>query len=262
MIQEQLSYRSRILINPLTAGKRRIGLRWKVIASSAGGVVLFGLLAFAIVNYQMGRVLRTQLDQRALDIATNLGDAAAAHMLRGNVLELNALVTKYSLLNGVAYAVISDAKGQIAAHSGGAFPQELRESLTAHGQREVNRREFALRGRKVSEIRAPILDGQVGTVYVGMWSDIVGEATRHALLPLLGLVAIALVASVISAILVTRWITRPVLRLKEIADRVTMGDLETPVGIASNDELGDLALSLERMRSSLKAAMVRLERAS
>jgi HAMP domain-containing protein len=40
-----------------------------------------------------------------------------------------------------------------------------------------------------------------------------------------------------------------------------MGDLETPVRIESNHEIGDLAHSLERMRGSLKAAMVRLSRA-
>jgi HAMP domain-containing protein len=42
-----------------------------------------------------------------------------------------------------------------------------------------------------------------------------------------------------------------------------MGDLETAVGgecVTSRDEIGDLARSLERMRSSLKAAMLRLGR--
>jgi HAMP domain-containing protein len=51
--------------------------------------------------------------------------------------------------------------------------------------------------------------------------------------------------------------------LTEIADKVTMGDLETSVSgkcVTSRDEIGDLARSLERMRSSLKAAMLRLGR--
>ena len=42
-----------------------------------------------------------------------------------------------------------------------------------------------------------------------------------------------------------------------------MGDLETSVSgkcVSSRDEIGDLARSLERMRSSLKAAMLRLGR--
>jgi HAMP domain-containing protein len=40
-----------------------------------------------------------------------------------------------------------------------------------------------------------------------------------------------------------------------------MGDLETAVSgecVKSRDEIGELARSLERMRSSLKAAMLRL----
>jgi HAMP domain-containing protein len=42
-----------------------------------------------------------------------------------------------------------------------------------------------------------------------------------------------------------------------------MGDLETSVSgkcVRSRDEIGDLARSLERMRSCLKAAMLRLGR--
>jgi HAMP domain-containing protein len=39
---------------------------------------------------------------------------------------------------------------------------------------------------------------------------------------------------------------------------MSKGDLDTPVEVESSDEIGDLALSLERMRASLKAAIIRL----
>jgi HAMP domain-containing protein len=46
--------------------------------------------------------------------------------------------------------------------------------------------------------------------------------------------------------------------LTEVADKISKGDLETPVGVETRDEIGDLARSLGRMRASLKAAMMRL----
>jgi HAMP domain-containing protein len=50
------------------------------------------------------------------------------------------------------------------------------------------------------------------------------------------------------------------LELKASADEISRGQLDTPVIIRSTDEVGELARSLERMRASLKAAMVRLNR--
>jgi HAMP domain-containing protein len=223
--------------------------------------VLFGIVGLALVTREMSRVMRHQLDRRAFDIATNLGDAAASHILRGNVLELYALVTKYSVLSGVAYAFISDGKGRVLAHSLGVFPPELKESISSIDRRLANQRESVFRGKEVYETRAPILQGRVGTVHVAIWADTVHDEIRHALLPLIGLTAGALIAVAFFSFLVTQWIIRPVLQLKEVADKVSMGDLATPVGIKSNDEIGDLARSLDRMRSSLQAAMVRLRRA-
>jgi HAMP domain-containing protein len=48
--------------------------------------------------------------------------------------------------------------------------------------------------------------------------------------------------------------------LKSIADDISRGHLDTPVSFQSNDEVGELARSLERMRASLKAAMTRLNK--
>jgi len=243
------------------AGRRGIGLKWKIIGGVVSGVALFGLLVFGVVSYQTGRALRAQLERRALDVATNLGDSAAAHILRGNVLELYALASKYSLLPAVAYTLIRDGKGGVLAHSLGALPPELAESSALNSPRQTNRREFPFRGRLVYETSAPIMDGRVGAVSVAIWADSVEEEVQRAVLPLIGLIAAALAAGLIFSVLLTRGITRRVFRLKEIADKVSMGDLETPVGIDSNDEIGELARSLERMRVSLKVAMSRLARA-
>lgn len=241
--------------------RRRVGLKWKIMGGLVSGVMLFGILVVVVVNYQITLVLRTQLDHRALDIATNLGDSAAGQILSGRVLELYALGTKYSLLPGVAYTLIRNGKGEVIAHSLGTLPPELREPSGPYSQQQPGQREFQFRERTVYETSSPILQGRVGTVSVGIWADSVEDEIRRAIYPLIGLIGLALVASLIFSLLVTQGITRRVLRLKDIADKVSMGDLETPVRIESNDEIGDLAHSLERMRASLKAAMVRLSRA-
>ena len=92
-----------------------------------------------------------------------------------------------------------------------------------------------------------------------MQADFVEGEIRRAILPIIGIIAVIfLAATVISAVLV-RVMTRPIRRLGRMADSISKGDLDTPVsiGIESHDEIEDLSRSLERMRSSLKAAMSR-----
>jgi HAMP domain-containing protein len=260
MIQDRPAAQSQKTGGTPRPAPHRLGLRWKIVGGLLAGVLLFGVLVLLVVNHQMSRVLRAQLDLRALDIATNLSDSVAAHVLKGNALDVYALVSKYALLPGVAYTLVRDGKGKVIAHSLGTLPQELRESSPSPGQRPASQREIPFRGRRVFETSAPMLAGRVGSVSVAIWAHTVEEEIRRAILPLVGVVAIALAASLLFALLVTRGITGRVLRLKDIADKVSLGDLETPVGIESNDEIGDLAHAFERMRSSLKAAMARLSK--
>lgn len=55
-------------------------------------------------------------------------------------------------------------------------------------------------------------------------------------------------------------IVQPISDLVKAADSISLGDLTRPVKSTTNDELGDLAQALERMRLSLEAAMDRLRR--
>jgi HAMP domain-containing protein len=54
-------------------------------------------------------------------------------------------------------------------------------------------------------------------------------------------------------------IVRPIRHLSEVADKISMGDLEATVNVAGEGEVARLSQSIERMRTSVKTAMERLE---
>ena len=70
------------------------------------------------------------------------------------------------------------------------------------------------------------------------------------------LAAMALVIA--TGILFSRMLVRPIGLMTAAADRMSMGELQTPITWAGNDELSQLARSLERVRKSMRAAMARL----
>ena len=75
--QESPSPESLLTMRSLRVRWQDMGLNWKITGTFVGVIALLGLLVVGIVNQLMGRALRTQIDQRALVIATNLSDVAA-----------------------------------------------------------------------------------------------------------------------------------------------------------------------------------------
>ncbi|MGQ9636815.1 MAG: cache domain-containing protein [Thermodesulfobacteriota bacterium] len=58
----------------------------------------------------------------------------------------------------------------------------------------------------------------------------------------------------------SRSIIKPILYLSEIADKISLGELDTPIEIKAKGEVAVLAESIERMQASVKAAIERLQR--
>jgi HAMP domain-containing protein len=55
-------------------------------------------------------------------------------------------------------------------------------------------------------------------------------------------------------------VIRPIRYLSKVADKISMGELDTPIKIKAKGELGVLAESIERMQTSVKAAIERLQK--
>lgn len=256
MSQETASLENTKLAKRINMNWQRGGLRWKISTTFSGLVLILGLLVIAIVYYFTSNALQKQVDLRSSAIATNLADAAAGLVARKSTLELDALVAKYGRLDGLAYAVVQDPKGEVLVSSMQPFPVELKDTNGTVAPSSVTR----LRGKPVYETRSPLLEGQLGVVRVGLWAETVQDDVRSTLLPIIGLIVACLMLGVVLSIMLASKAIRPILDLKAIADDISRGRLDTTVSIQTNDEVGELGRSLERMRASLKAAMIRLNR--
>ena len=57
-----------------------------------------------------------------------------------------------------------------------------------------------------------------------------------------------------------RSVIKPILQLSAVADKISMGELDTPVKVKAKGEVAVLAESIERMQTSVKAAIERLQK--
>ena len=194
-------------ISPLSLTWRSISLEWKII------LLVLGFLFVAIVNQLAGRALRTQMDESAGVMATNLSDAAAGYLASKDVLQLKTTVTKYARLNRVAYALIRDREGKVIAHSLATVSPELEKELTSDQRRQVGRRELTLQGKTVYETREPILEGQLGTAHIGIWADAVEREIYQALFLFLWPITLGLLAVVIIVVILAHPLIRALRRL-------------------------------------------------
>jgi methyl-accepting chemotaxis protein len=74
---------------------------------------------------------------------------------------------------------------------------------------------------------------------------------------LLGITAFVVI---VISLLLGRAIGRPIKKLTEVAERISVGDMDAAINIKSRDEIGNLAEAISRMQDSLRLAINRLRK--
>jgi HAMP domain-containing protein len=74
------------------------------------------------------------------------------------------------------------------------------------------------------------------------------------------IVLAALIVLLLVIYFYSRSVIHPILYLAEVADKISMGELDTPIRVKAKGEVGVLAESIERMQTSVKTAIERLQK--
>ena len=219
-----------------------------------------------IVNEEVAKVVK------AFEIQSAIADTlspVSRYLFNGNPAEKEAFTKQAKAVEDhIADMTAMDLEGkETVLEPLAASWAELRDELTAIMaiRYPVGNEEAAASFHRAEGIASRVRGQSYAFVSISqqrlLRADQTADATVGSTVVLLGVVAmLAVVVGLAVGLTVSGSITNAVTTLTQAAERISMGELDAAVDLKSQDELGDLAQSFERMRISLKAAMERLQR--
>ncbi len=241
----------------------RVSLVWKAVAVL---VLVFALATVAVAVSSAWRVddnLTKQFEARGIAIADGFASSSVEVLLFRDVSTAQSMIDQYKNLDGVAYVLIVNPKGEILAHTFiPNIPAEVRNLKVDKRARIVQPLSVTGIG-DVINITSPILDGEVGHVHVGMERKLIQDTIWSALREQLVLLGIIFFISLGLTILLIRKIIQPLAKLTDYAN--TLANVGTSSGnhavaeaevltIASRaDEVGQLAKAFRYLIDKVSA---------
>jgi HAMP domain-containing protein len=245
-------------------------------------VMLFGLLLIStfFIHFYLNTIpdiFRHQLELRSRALTESLQGTIIGPLSRKDYLAVNREVKRTSKLPGVAYAAVRNTKGIIVAGffnnlntfdnnfaqkiKEQGFPTDILVKNTVSPGEEGAGAEIRAGGVSVYD-QVTVLPEVGGELHVGLYLDELDKHFFQALFSPLTLILLFLffLSGYILFVLLDKLIADPMRGLTNVANRISLGELDLAIMAAGPREIRELGAALERMRHSIKVAMERLSR--
>jgi HAMP domain-containing protein len=113
-------------------------------------------------------------------------------------------------------------------------------------------------GKRETTLTGYPLPGGVGVVVLGLSEQYIRERVLASLAPTALLTLLVVLLTAVGAALFANALIGRIQRLSARVTAISMGELDQPIEADAQDELGELAESVERMRFSLETIMARM----
>ena len=226
----------------------RLGLLGKIILFLAATLVPLAAITWWISVRALTTNLTDEFTSKGTAIARSLASSSVDLLLTRDASTVQATVDQFAAISGVKYVIVYDPQKTLIAHTFSPLvPANIVDRNLVPGEAAQQIREIAYTDpvtgavQPIIDIGVPVLAGQLGTVRVGMDRAVITVAAarsgRNLLLVFGGVALLAVLAGAVFA----HQITKPVVQVVRVAERVGQGDLSRLVAVKSRDEIGQLA---------------------
>lgn len=225
-------------------------------------ILVFMIFSFSVVLRHERAILTAESHSRGSILASSLAITSSEAMRTFSDYQLQENLDEFSRLPDVRYALIMNERGRVVAstqsHEVGATPDDI-VNMSAQEAAVERTRLVEFQGQEVLDVAQPILVAgrRLGTVRIGVSQEALEHALHQSLRHLQGLTLILLGGAIIFAALLARRFTRPLLSLATTARQVAGGDLQARAQEESNDEIGLLGATINRMATRLQTMLER-----
>jgi PAS domain S-box-containing protein len=229
-------------------------------------ILLFAIIAFTIA-ISSGWILYNDLIQeyksKGTAIASSIAGSSVETILNRDASTVQAMIDQFLEIVGVSYVFVVDAQGEIISHTFvPSVPVEVAAIKFEQTKTVPKIQDIRIEGRGVFiDISAPILEGAIGFVHVGMDKGIIMSQMQSAMVRQLYLLTIIFLISITMAYFLVNKVSQPLNKLTEYSKKLASHDFSSAVDITSNDEIGLLAATMKSMATDLHEVFDRYEQA-
>ncbi|GAB4180224.1 MAG: hypothetical protein Kow00108_16480 [Calditrichia bacterium] len=247
--------------------KKYYSLRWTFAIVFALGMIVLGAIIGIVNSRYISNTLEHELINTSKMIALSIEEPVAENLFREEYEALKNLIEKYRNFENVDYLIVENFDNEVKSHTFiGEMPKELDQANIIEDDTEID--VFSIKeistsadGNTYIDIAIPVKDGDLGFIRIGTNKKYIDSRVQQTVLFTVGvIIALMLLGMIVALLLVTLKITKPIKYLADMAEKISLGDFNTPIKVDSNNEIGELADAIERMRESLKAAIDRLRK--
>ncbi|MFZ2949770.1 MAG: ATP-binding protein [Desulfuromonadaceae bacterium] len=238
-----------------------LSLRKKLILGTALLILMVGGALGLLVGYELHSRFEDEMRKRGLSVARYIAEAAEIPLITENIVSLKQLVNDYRKIDkDIEYIYIIAPDNTVTAHTFGAtVPQQLINEALKAVRKKDRTAIIELREGRFYDISTPVQGGALGSVHIGLYDSMIHRNVEGVLMTMLPFVLVILVLGITAAILFASAITRPIALLTGGVRRLSLGELNEPIKIASHDEIGQLAEAFNQMTANLRESTVSRE---
>lgn len=240
-------------------------MRWSLRAKFSIWIAVFVILVMGGFTLYLTKherdALRREMELRGVAIARSLAANAEEPLIARDDLPLAQLVTSAKRDNpGILYCFITDDKGRIAAHTD--FSKINTQYKPISGIEISPYKKYSTysytdpKYGEVYYIASPIAIRKhlIGVIHVGISQKAIAAAVARTQKGSLLFMAIGVLLGVIGIIIFVALITRPLGRITQDIIAIGEGDLDRPILVKGEDEIGRIGSAVAEMAQKLKRA--------
>jgi methyl-accepting chemotaxis protein len=243
--------------NPLFQWSIRTKIMVAIVVCSA----VFGVSVLYFINSQVQNALRDDAINKTLIMTDGLSTKAIQPVQVEDLNALQVIQGEAMSLPEAEYCFIRDGRGRVlsSTYEANAFPPELQAINNLNPGEAWGAKSAVITSRGVTveviDIAAPIGNGTLGSVHVGLSLTLINASIRKILTNIMGLGIIALVILTVLSLILSTMTIAPVKDLIRVAEAVGRGDLSTKVKVTTADELGQLGATLNQTIDRLQGLL-------
>lgn len=243
-----------------------ISIRAKFVFTICVLFIFIACLIYIPLSQILPAMVTSQILKKEVKIAQYIANDAKEYILTNNNFQLSLFLhLNLDRWKDIQYLFVRSSDGAIIASTfDRGFPRALL-NFNSEARKDSNIKEFLQRGRKVYDISVPIFGGEVGTLHLGvsLESSQAEIAAFSRLNYYVGLVIfLGLGIGIVLFAVLGLFISRRIIKLKDFADKIGTGDLDSRIDMRTRDEIGVLAASFNKMAADLKEKINQIKRLS